>query len=326
MRTNPDLERALVNTRLLLRLRGYWNRTVYLYAQWLRRFMEAHPDTPVEDLTRRHVEEFLSVLTEQRRLAPKSRDQAASALAFFFREVLGRDDLGGMPRAREPQRIPTVLFHRQVRLVLSHLSGKYRLLGSLMYGTGARLTESHQLRVKDIDFDLLQIAIRDGKGAKDRWVMLPERLGPALHRQVSRATGLHDEDRRRGGGWAQLPGALHRKDPNAGYDLGWQFLFPSSRWSRDPTTSREGRYHLNPTAMQRRMKEAARASGITKPVTCHTLRKSFATQMLRSRYDVRSVQKLMGHRDIRTTMIYVQAITDAGLGMRSPLDRPEDGD
>ena len=297
-----------------------------MYARWLRRLTDAHPGIPVEDLGRRHVEQFLSVLTDQRRLAPKSRNQAASALSFFFREVLGRDDLVGMPRAREPQRIPTVLSHGQVRLVLSHLSGKYRLLGSLMYGTGARLTECHQLRVKDIDFDLLQIAIRDGKGAKDRWVMLPERLGPALHRQVSRAKRLHEEDRRRGGGWVQLPGALHRKDPHAGYDLGWQFLFPATRWSHDPATRRKGRYHLNTTAMQRRMKEAARASGITKPVTCHTLRRSFATQMLRAGYDARSVQRLMGHKDIRTTMIYVQAITDAGLGMRSPLDRPEDRD
>ncbi len=229
-------------------------------------------------------------------------------------------------RGVTPQRIPTVLSHGQVRLVLGHLSGKYRLLGSLMYGTGARLTECHQLRVKDIDFDLLQIGIRDGKGAKDRWVMLPERLGPALRRQVSRVKEMHQEDRRRGGGWSQLPGALDRKDPRAGYDLAWQFLFPASRWSSDPATSREGRYHLNPTAMQRRMKEAARASGITKPVTCHTLRRSFATEMLRAGYDARSVQKLMGHKDIRTTMIYVQAITDAGLGMRSPLDRPEDGD
>ncbi len=326
MRQGPDAERALATTSRLLRQRGYRNRTIEVYVQWLRRFLCTHPDIPVEDLTRRHVEQFLSVLTDQRRLAPKSRNQAASALSFFFREVLGRDDLAGMPRAREPQRIPTVLSHGQVRLVLGHLSGKYRLLGSLMYGTGARLTECHQLRVKDIDFDLLQIAIRDGKGAKDRWVMLPERLGPALRRQVSRVKEMHQEDRRRGGGWSQLPGALDRKDPRAGYDLAWQFLFPASRWSSDPATSREGRYHLNPSAMQRRMKEAARASGITKPVTCHTLRRSFATEMLRAGYDARSVQKLMGHKDIRTTMIYVQAITDAGLGTRSPLDRPEDGD
>ena len=179
------------------------------------------------------------------------------------------------------------------------------------------------MRVKDIDFDLLQIAVRDGKGAKDRWVMLPEVLGPALRRQVSHVKELQEDDRRRGRGWAPLPGALHRKDPRAGYHLGWQFLFPSSRLSRDPATGRTGRYHLHTTAMQRRIKKAARASGINKPVTCHTLRRSFATQMLRAGYDVRSVQKLMGHRDIRTTMIYLQAITDAGLGMRSPLDRPD---
>ena len=162
MRPGPDVERALATTRRLLRQRGYRNRTIEVYARWLRRFTDAHPGVPVEDLTRRHVEQFLSVLTDERRLAPKSRNQAASALSFFFREVLGRDVLEGMPRAREPQRIPTVLSHGQVRLVLGHLSGKYRLLGSLMYGTGARLTECHQLRIKDIDFDLLQIAIRDG--------------------------------------------------------------------------------------------------------------------------------------------------------------------
>ena len=326
MRPAPHVELALATTGRLLRQRGYRNRTIEVYVGWLRRFADAHPGIPVEDLTRRHVEGFLSLLTDQRRLAPKTRNQAASALSFFFREVLGRDDLAGMPRAREPQHIPTVLSHGQVRLVLSHLSGKYRLLGSLMYGTGARLSESHQLRVKDLDFDLFQIAIRDGKGAKDRWVMLPERLGPALRRQVSRVKELHQDDRHRGGGWAQLPGALDRKDPQAGYDLAWQFLFPASRWSHDSATNRMGRYHLNPTAMQRRMKQAARASGITKPVTCHTLRRSFATQMLRAGYDARSVQRLMGHKDIRTTMVYVQSITDAGLGMRSPLDRPDDED
>ena len=150
--------------------------------------------------------------------------------------------------------------------------------------------------------------------------MLPERLGPALGRQVSRVASQHTTDRKAGRGWVQLPGALHRKDPRAGYDLGWQFLFPSSRSTKDPATRRKGRHHLHPSAMQRRMKEAARASGITKPVSCHTLRRSFATQMLGAGYDVRSVQKLMGHSDIRTTMLYLQAITDAGLGMRSPLD------
>ena len=172
MHPRPDVEQALATTHRLLRQRGYRNRTIEVYTRWLRRFTDAHPGIPVEDLGRRHVEQFLSVLTDHRRLAPKSRNQATSALSFFFREVLGRDDLAGKPRAREPKRIPTLLSHGQARLVLSHLSGKYRLLGSLMYGTGARLTESHQLRVKDIDFDLLQIALRDGKGAKDLCIPL----------------------------------------------------------------------------------------------------------------------------------------------------------
>ena len=254
----------------------------------------------VDRLSRDHVEEFLAVLTGTGRLAPKSRNQATSALAFFFREVLGRDELRGMPRAKEPRRVPSVLSHRQVRLVLNQLSGKYRLLGSIMYGTGLRLTEAHQLRVKDIDFDLLQITVCDGKGAKDRWVMLPESLAPALRRQVERVRSQQEDDRRRGAGWAALPNALARKDPGAGYELAWQFVFPASRWSRDPATGRSGRYHLHPSSTQREVKKAAKASGIPKPVTCHTLRRSFATQMLRAGYD--------------------------GLGMRSPLDRPEDRD
>jgi integron integrase len=312
---------VLDRMRRTLRTRGYSRRTVETYMAWTGRFLNAHRGRPLDRLGRPQVEDYLRLLTEKRQLAPKSRNQAASALAFFFREVLGRDELRAMARAREPRRIPSVLSHRQVELVLSELSGKYRLLGALMYGTGARLMEAHELRVKDLDFDLLQISVRDGKGSQDRWVMLPERILPALKRQVARVAGLHRDDRARGGGWARLPHALARKAPRAGYELAWQFLFPAARWSKDPVTGRPGRFHLDATAMQRSIKKAARRTGITKPVTCHTLRRSFATEMLRAGYDVRSVQTLMGHRDIRTTMLYVQAVTDAGLGMRSPLDR-----
>ncbi len=326
MASRREVERLLGDTRRLLRIRSYSRRTLVTYVRWVERFLKANRSKRVDHLSRDDVEQFLAVLTEVGRLAPKSRNQASSALAFFFREVLGRDELRSMPRAKEPRRVPSVLSHRQVRLVLNQLSGKYRLLGSIMYGTGLRLTEAHQLRVKDIDFDLLQITVRDGKGAKDRWVMLPESLAPALRRQVERVRSQQEDDRRRGAGWAALPNALARKDPGAGYELAWQFVFPASRWSRDPATGRSGRYHLHPSSTQREVKKAAKASGIPKPVTCHTLRRSFATQMLRAGYDVRSVQKLMGHRDVRTTMIYVEAITDAGIGMRSPLDRPEDRD
>jgi len=174
----------------------------------------------VDQLSRTEVERFLAHLTEAGRLAPKSRNQATSALAFLFREVLRRDELRTMPRAKEPKRVPAVLSHRQATLVLEQLSGKYRLLASLMYGTGLRLTEAHQLRVKDIDFDLMQITVRDGKGGKDRWVMLPDRLVPELHRQIERVRKRHEDDRRRGAGWVVLPHALARKDPTAGYDLG----------------------------------------------------------------------------------------------------------
>lgn len=326
MASQREVDRLVTDARKILRVRSYSVRTQDIYARWIQRFLSANRSTRVDELSRSDVERFLAFLTDERRLAPKSRNQASSALVFFFREVLGRDELRAMPRAKESQRVPSVLSHRQVRLVLNQLSGKYRLLGSVMYGTGLRLTEAHQLRVKDIDFDLLQITVRDGKGAKDRWVMLPESLVPALRRQVDHVTTLHEDDRSKGAGWAALPHALARKSPTAGYDLAWQFVFPASRRSRDPATGRVGRYHLSPSATQRAVKKAAKTSGIPKPVSCHTLRRSFATQMLRAGYDVRSVQKLMGHRDVRTTMIYVEAITDAGIGIRSPLDQPEGRD
>lgn len=316
-------DRWVERTRRRLLVRGYSARTRDVYASWVRRFLNAGHGVACTSLTRGHVERFIDRLAIVERLAPKTLNQASSALSFFFREVLGSDELAGMPRAREPERVPSVLSHRQVMIVLGGLSGKYRLLGSLMYGCGLRLTEAHRIRIKDLDFDLAQITVRDGKGAKDRWVMLPERLVRPLHRQIARVRELHVRDRGEKGGWARLPHALARKDREAGHQLVWQFLFPASRPSRDPVTGRLGRSHLNPTAMQRHVKRAAKASGVPKPVTCHTFRRSFATQMLRAGYDVRSVQKLMGHRDVRTTMIYVQAITDAGVGMRSPLDQPD---
>ena len=316
----PQIERLLVESDRILRVRSYSPRTRATYLAWIERFLRGNKDRHPDGLGRREVESFLLELTDAR-LAPKSRNQASSALALFFREVLGRDVLRGVARAREPKRVPTVLSQRQVELVLEALSGKYRLLASLMYGAGLRLTEAHRLRVKDIDFDLMQITVRDGKGAKDRWVMLPESLVPRLRRQIERVTRQHEEDRRAGAGWVALPAALARKDRAAGHELGWQYLFPAARSTQDPATGRRGRHHLNPTATQREVRAAGKAVGIPKPVTCHTLRRTFATQMLRTGYDVRTVQRLMGHRDVRTTMVYIQAITDTGITMRSPLDQ-----
>ncbi len=321
MPSKKEAERALARMRRLLDVRSYSPRTRETYVAWVERFLRSHPSQPLGRLARPHVERFIDELTHGRCLAPKTRNQASSALAFFFREVLGRDELRGMPRAKEPRRVPSVLSHRQVTMLLRELAGKYRLLASLMYGAGLRLSEAHSLRIKDVDFDLMQIAVRDGKGAKDRWVMLPNGLVARLHRQIESVRIRHEEDRRRGAGWAALPHALARKDPTAGYQLAWQFVFPASRWSRDPMTGRRGRSHLDPTATQREIKRAGRACGIPKPVTCHTLRRSFATEMLRAGYDVRTVQRIMGHKDVRTTMAYIQAVTDTGVTLRSPLDQ-----
>jgi integron integrase len=210
-----------------------------------------------------------------------------------------------------------------VKAVLGELRGRYRLIGALLYGTGMRLGECLSLRIKDLDFDLAQITVRDGKGGKDRYAVLPERLQGQVRRQVARARDLHRADRGRGGGWAALPGALHLKDPQAGWEAGWQYLFPANRWSTDPATARWGRQHLHDSAMQRAMKTAVRRSGILKPATCHTLRHSFASQLLRDGYDIRQVKELLGHKDIRTTMIYLHAVDQSGLGVRSPLDRSD---
>ena len=277
MASKREVEELLARSRKLMHVRAYSGRTLATYARWIERFLGSFPHRPVQELGRADVERFIEHLTRARGLAPKSRNQASSALSFFFREVLGRDELRMMPRAREPKRIPSVLSHRQASLVLRELSGKYRLLASLMYGAGLRLTEAHQLRVKDIDFDLMQIAVRDGKGAKDRWVMLPRRLVPFLHRQIQAVRIQHEEDRKRGAGWTRLPYSLAKKDPRAGYDIAWQFVFPASRWSKDPMTGRRGRWHLDPSAIQRAVKRAGKMAGIPKPVSCHTLRRTFAT-------------------------------------------------
>lgn len=322
MPTREEVKEVAARTRRILGTRGYSHRTIETYARWIERFLVRLPDEPLENLSRHHVMRFLHDLAAGGRLAPRTRNQAMSALSFLFREVLDRDELLGVPRAREGTRMPIVLSHAQVQLVLRRLSGKYRLLGSLMYGCGLRLKEAHALRVQDVDFDLLQIAVRDGKGFKDRFVMLPEQLISPLRRQIDMVRRLHRSDRSAGAGWVRLPHALGRKDPRAGYDLSWQYLFPSSRVTPDPSTGRRGRFHLHPSSMQRNIKQAARESGVHKPVSCHTLRRSFATQMLRAGYDVRSVQRLMGHNDVRTTMIYVQAVSDSGIHMRSPLDQP----
>ena len=276
-------------------------------------------------LSEEHAAVFLQYLAEERHLAPKTLNLAASAVAFLYAEVLGKDAMQRVPRAKGRRHVPVVLSRREVRAVLTQLRGRYRLIAGLMYGTGMRVSECLGLRLKDLDFELAQITVRDGKGRKDRYALFPERMQPHVRRIMGKVVELHRSDRARGGGWAALPGALHVKIPEAGWEVGWQFLFPARKTTRDPVTGRIGRYHLHESAVQRAMKRAVKESGILKPATCHTLRHSFASQLLRDGYDIRQVKDLLGHHDVRTTMIYLHAVDHTGLGIRSPIDRSDFG-
>ena len=317
----PQTERLLAETRRILRTRGYSGRTEQTYLRWIARFLarsgHPHPST----LSKQHVEAFLSALANEARVSPKTRNQAASALAFLYKEVLDSDAVGSIKRARGRSRVPTVLSHQEAHAVLAELSGQKYLVAALLYGTGMRVSEALSLRVKDIDFELERIVVREGKGGKERVVMLPATLASDLARQVRRVKGQHEQDRVRDGGWAPLPGALARKKPDEALTLGWQYLFPARKSRRDPVTMRSGRGPLHASAVQRAVRAAVRRAGVLKPASCHTFRHSFATQLLRDGYDIRVVQELLGHRDVRTTMMYLHAADQAGPSVRSPLDR-----
>lgn len=323
---HPAVHDILAAMRRVIRMRGYSLKTERAYLGWARRFLTFHAgnEERPDRLEASHARAFLHHLATDRRLAAGSRNQAASALGFMFREVLGRDELADVPRAKGPERMPPVLTHREVLLVLGELAGKYFLVAVLLYSAGLRLEECLCIRVKDIDFELRQILVRDGKGRKDRYVPLARRAIDLLRAQLGRVAELHEEDRAAGHGWAPLPGALHRKDPRAGYELGWQFVFPATTINTDPATGRTGRRALHPTAVQRQVKQAVCRSGITKRATCHTLRHSFAAEALRGGCDIRTLQYVMGHKDVRTTMTYLHVVEQTGFHIRSPLDRPDD--
>ncbi len=308
--------------------RGYSPKTESAYLGWTRRFLAfdaSHRDGAGRPVGHR-ARAFLEHLARERRLSARTRNQAASALSFMFREVFGSDELADVPRAKGSRRMPTVLTHREVLRVLRELSGRHLLIGALLYSAGLRLEECLRLRVKDVDFELRQIAVRDGKGNKDRYVPLARRATALLKTQLARIAELHKRDRAAGGGWAPLPAALHRKDPTAGYQIAWQFLFPARTPGRDPATGRSGRRPVHPTAVQKEIKRAVRRSGITKRASSHTLRHSFATEALRGGCDIRTLQHVMGHKDVRTTMIYLHVVEHSGLHIRSPLDRPDDSE
>jgi integron integrase len=287
--------------------------------RFLRSLGRRHPAALSESDIRR----FITTLAEGRRLSPSTQNQAASALLFFYREVLGRRVRRAIeiPRAQEPRRLPVVLTKEEVRLVLEALRGPYRLIGLLLYGSGIRLSECLTLRVKDVDFGRGEIRVRRGKGLKDRLTVLPAAARTPLSEHLRRVRNLHQRDLARGAGYVDLPGLLERKMPGASREWAWQYVFPARRMEQCPASRRRIRPHLHESAAQRAVKAAVRGAGISKHATCHSLRHSFATHLLEDGHDIRTVQELLGHKDVRTTMIYTHVLNRGAFGVRSPADR-----
>ncbi len=317
-----DQPRLLDRVREKIRVKHYSIRTEKAYVGWIKRFILFHDKQHPKTLGARHVEAFLSDLATTRNVAASTQNQALNAILFLYREVLDIkvDWLDNVVRAKRPGRLPVVLSRSEARDILSRLDGQRWLMASLLYGSGLRLTECVRLRVKDLDFDYREIMVRDGKGRKDRGTVLPEVLIPHLTSQLEKRRLEHRDDMRRGLGNVYLPTALATKYPGARTDWGWQWVFAASSYSVDPRAGVRRRHHINPQILQRAVKAAVRASGVNKPASCHTFRHSFATHLLEAGYDIRTVQELLGHSDVRTTQIYTHVLKRGGKGVRSPLE------
>jgi integron integrase len=319
----PPPPRLLDQVRDRLRVRHFSRRTEQAYVGWIRRFILANDKRHPRDLGGPEVERFLTRLAVDGNVAPGTQNQALAALLFLYREVLGQQLpwMESVVRAKRPRRAPVVLSKEEVVALLAVLDGQAWLMGALLYGTGMRLMECLRLRVKDVDFARNEICVRNGKGGKDRRVPLPMRLRGRLTDAVERVQVLHANDLREGFGEVWLPHALARKYPSAARESGWQYLFPSPHRSIDPVTGLERRHHVDDSVLQRAIKQARSRAGLVKPATCHTLRHSFATHLLEAGHDIRTVQELLGHKDVATTQIYTHVLNRGAGGVVSPLDR-----
>lgn len=318
----PPPRRLLDQVHDAIRARHYSRRTERAYAGWIRRFVLFHGKRHPEEMGEPEVTAFLSHLATHRRVSASTQNQALSALLFLYRVVLRRDLawLDELVRAKRPARVPTVLSRGEVAALLAELDGTVRLVASLLYGAGLRLLEAMRLRVKDVDFERNEITVRDGKGRKDRVTLLPAAAREPLRRHLEQVRRQHERDAAQGRGGVALPDALARKYPGAAGEWGWQWVFPATSHYRDRETGQLRRHHLHESVIQRAVKEAARRARLAKPATCHTLRHSFATHLLEAGYDIRTIQELLGHADISTTMIYTHVLNRGGRGVRSPLD------
>lgn len=319
--TEPP-KKLLDQVRDAIRLKHYSYRTEQTYVDWIHRFIIFHNKCHPKDMGAPEVEAFLTHLAVELKVAASTQNQALSALVFLYRHVL-RQELGlsiNAVRAKRSRYLPTVLTHEEAISVLSQLCGTYELVAKILYGSGLRLSEALQLRVKDLDFAQLQIVVRDGKGGNSRVTPLPNSLVASLKDHLRRVQRIHEMDLELGYGSVYLPYALERKYPYAEHQWIWQYVFPSERFSKDPRSGIVRRHHLDESGLQKAVKKAGFSAKIDKRVSCHTFRHSFATQLLQNHYDIRTVQELLGHKDVKTTMIYTHVLNRGGRGVKSPLD------
>jgi len=323
VRADKPKKKLLDQVRDVMRLKHYSLRTERTYCEWIERFIRFHRMRHPAEMAEAEVGEFLTDLARNGNVSASTQNQALSALLFLYREVL-KQEIGWLQqvqRAKKPARLPVVLSRDEVHKIFAHLHGTTRLMAGLLYGSGLRLMECTRLRVKDVDFAYARITVRDAKGGRDRVTMLPLNLAAPLQRQLEKARAQHEQDMADGFGEVWLPDALARKYPSAAREWVWQFVFPSSRISVDPRTQKKRRHHVDESALQQAVKKAVRASGVNKTASCHTFRHSFATHLLENSYDIRTVQELLGHKDVSTTMIYTHVLNKPGIGVKSPLDQ-----
>jgi len=316
----------LDSVRRHLRVKHYSIRTEQSYLDWIKRFILFHGKRHPNEMGEPEIAAFLTHLAVNRHVAASTQNQALSALLFLYHEVLDRKlaSMDNIERVKRPPKVPVVLTRGEIRSVFAHLKGDYRLMAELLYGSGLRLMECIRLRVKDVDFGYGRIVVRDGKGMRERVTLLPQKLRTPLQLHLKRVKDLHNDDVARGRGRVYLPFALDKKYRNANRAWAWQYVFPASKLSVDPRSHETRRHHVQEKNLQNAVKLAIGQAGLNKTASCHTFRHSFATHLLENGYDIRTVQELLGHKDVSTTMIYTHVLNKPGLGVRSPLDnRPE---
>ena len=308
--------------RNVLRRKHYSLRTEKTYISWIKRYILFNNMDHPRRMGKHEIENFLTHLAVERKVSSSTQNQAFNAIIFLYKNVLeiNLDDTINAVRAKRPERIPVVMSHTEAMKVVDSMDGTYQLMVKLLYGSGLRLMECVRLRVKDVDFNMNCITVHDGKGAKSRAVMLPESLKPVLRDHLKRVKELHKYDLSRGYGKVYMPYALERKYPNSSVQWGWQFLFPAKEISVDPKSKLTRRHHIHPSNIQKAVKKAARVCCIHKPIGCHTFRHSFATRLLENGYDIRTVQELLGHKNVNTTMIYTHVMNKGALAVKSPVD------